>query len=83
MLQANEKVSEVRRYISVVNDDSEIVKLMEKIRKSVETGVENGTKNATDLIHSISKEDVAKKQLILHKIELMKSLYELKNIKNI
>lgn len=81
-LQAEEQAAEVRRFISVLEDDRRIVTLRENIRKSTEAAVENGTKNASDLISQINQETAAKQQLLLHEIELMKSLYELKNIKN-
>ncbi len=81
-LRAEEKTAEVRRYIQVLEDDSKIVSLRENIRKSTEAAVENGTKNASDLVSQINQETAAKQQLLLHEIEMMKSLYELKNIKN-
>ena len=44
--------------------------------------MENGTKNASDLVSEINKENAARKQLIMHQIEMMKAMYELKTIKN-
>ena len=81
-LQVQEQVSEIRRYFKPVDDDEKIVGLRENIRKATEAAVENGTKNASDLISDINKENLAKRQLIMHQIEMMKALYELKTIKN-
>lgn len=81
-LQVQEQVAEIRRYFRTVEDDERIVALRENIRKSTEAGVENGTKNTSDLVSEINKENAARKQLIMHQIEMMKALYELKTIKN-
>lgn len=81
-LQVQEQVAEIRRYFRTVEDDEKIVELREGIRMSTEAGVENGTKNASDLVSEINKENAARKQLIMHQIEMMKAIYELKTIKN-
>ena len=81
-LQVQEQVAEIRRYFRTVEDDEKIVDLREGIRRSTEAGVENGTKNASDLVSEINKENAARKQLIMHQIEMMKAIYELKTIKN-
>ena len=75
-------MAEIRRYFRTVEDDEKIVELREGIRRSTEAGVENGTKNASDLVSEINKENAARKQLIMHQIEMMKAIYELKTIKN-
>ena len=80
-LQVQEQVAEIQRYFKTVEDDERIVELREKIRESTAAGVENGTKNASDLVSEINKENAARKQLIMHQIEMMKALYELKTIK--
>ena len=81
-LQVQEQVAEIRRYFRTVEDDEKIVELREGIRRSTEAGVDNGTKNASDLVSEINKENAARKQLIMHQIEMMKAIYELKTIKN-
>ena len=81
-LQVQEQVAEIRRYFKTVEDDERIVELREKIRESTAAGVENGTKNASDLVSEINKENAARRQLIMHQIEMMKAMYELKTIKN-
>lgn len=81
-IEADGKIAEIRRFMNVLKEDDRIVELRESIRKSVASGVENGTKNASDLIGEMNKETLAKKQRTMHGIELMKSVYELKTIKN-
>lgn len=81
-LQVQEQISEIRRYFKTVEDDERIVALRENIRKSTEAGVENGTRNTSDLISEINKENAARRRLVMHRIEMMKALYELKTTKN-
>lgn len=81
-IEADGKIAEIRRFMSALEDDDRIVELREKLRKSVEAEVENGTKNASDLLDEMNRETLAKKQRTMHEIELMKSVYELKTIKN-
>ena len=81
-LQSEEQISEVRRLIELLKEDEKIYALRTKIRKSAEVEVENGTMNASDLIREINREDISKKQMILHEIELMKAIYQLKHIRN-
>ncbi len=81
-IQAEEQAAQVQRFIRILEDDRKIVTLRENIRHATEVSVENGTKNASDLISQINLETAAKQTLLLHEIELYKSLYELKNIKN-
>lgn len=81
-LQSEEQISQIRRYIKLLEEDEKIYALRIKIRKSAEVEVENGTMNAADLIREINREDLAKKQMILHEIELMKAMYQLKYIRN-
>ena len=72
----------MRRLIELLKEDEKKYALTTKIRKSAEVEVENGTMNASDLIREINREDISKKQMILHEIELMKAIYQLKHIRN-
>lgn len=81
-LQQQQKIMDIERYFRVLEDDARIVALQEKITGAAEKEVENGTMNASDLLREMNKEDMAKKRELLHKIELAKAIYELKNIKN-
>lgn len=79
---SDEKITQIRKYFKIIEDDDRIVKLREQILESTRGEVENGTLSASDLIREINKTELARMEKIMHEIELMKSLYELKTIKN-
>lgn len=81
-LQTRSQMAESEKYIKLMKEDDKIISLRERIRKSVESAMENGAKNASDLIQELTKEQIARQQKVIHEIELIKSIYELKNIKN-
>ncbi len=63
----------------LLNTDGEIIRLRENIKNVAASKVENGTLTVTDLIREINAENQAKQLKSLHEIQLLKSLYELKN----
>ncbi len=81
-LQTEGQLAEIQKYFSIMADDDNVIRLREKIRKAAENEVVNGTMSASDLIMEINKEEIAKQAKIVHEIELIKSIYELKTIKN-
>ena len=81
-LQSQEMIATINRYFRIMEDDDELIRLREKIRKSAEVAVENGAMSASELVRIRNQEELAKQDKILHEIELMKSLYGLKTIKN-
>lgn len=81
-LQSEQQIAEIRKYVRIMEDDESVIRLREKIRQAAEVEVLNGTMSAADLITEINKEEISKQQKIVHEIELIKSIYELKTIKN-
>lgn len=71
-----EKIKETMSY------DDEILKLRSNIRKSSEIKMKQGTLSVNDYLQDVTAENIAKQGKILHEIELLKALYELKNIIN-
>lgn len=70
--------AEIAKYVKIMKDDDNIIALRESIRLSTETAMSQGMKNATDLMLEINREEVAKQEKILHQIQCLKSIYELK-----
>ncbi len=81
-LISQQQGAEIERYLKIMEDDKSVIALREKIRKAAETEFENGTMSASDLITEINKEEIAKQDKIVHEIELIKSIYELRTLKN-
>jgi outer membrane protein TolC len=74
---------------SVINDlkeklqtDDEIINLRTNIRNKAERKVENGTLTVNEMLRQINAESEAKQAKALHQIQLLKEIYQLKNICN-
>jgi len=81
-LQSEQQMAEIQRYMKIMEDDDAVIELREKVRKATEVGVINGAKSTSDLITEVNKEQIARQDKIVHEMELIKAIYELKNIKN-
>ena len=74
--------AEITKYRKIIDDDSRIVELRGNIKRASEAKVENGTMSVTDLVRDISAEQAAFQNKTLHEIEMLKSIYNMKNILN-
>ncbi len=63
-----------------IESDNEIVNLRENIRKATNRKVESGTENVTELVRDINAVNRALCQKAIHEIQLLKAIYELKNL---
>jgi outer membrane protein TolC len=70
---------DIQRIRDLMNDDQEIIALRENIRKAAEAKVNSGTMTVTDLLQEISREDLARQTKIVHEIDLLIAVYQLKN----
>ena len=78
-IQQNNEISKIHELIS---RDTDIISLRQNIRKSSETKVENGTLSVSELIRDIQAEDMARQEKSLHEMQLLISIYNLRNITN-
>lgn len=74
--------AEVQKYRKIMEDDDNIISLRHSIRTATETQMGSGTKNASDLMRDINREQISRQEKILHEIQCLKSIYEIKNTKN-
>lgn len=81
-LKVNQQKSEIDKYQTIISNDDEIIKLRESIKKTATVKVENGTLTITDLVREINAENQARMLKSLHEIQLMMSIYNLKNTTN-
>ena len=65
-----------------MTDDSEIILLRKNIVKASESKVENGKLSVSELLRDINSESQAVQNKILHEIQLLKAIYQLKNTTN-
>ncbi len=74
--------SEISRLESQLKRDNEIIQLRERIKKASEFKLENGTISVSDYIKDVNAEDISKQNQILHRIQLLMSIYKYNNIIN-
>lgn len=79
---SEQQAAEIKKQFSIMKYDEEVIALRRKIREAAEEELKNGTINAADLMQEVNKEQMSKQEKILHEIQLLKSIIELKNIKN-
>lgn len=74
--------NEIERIKKLIVYDNEIIELRRNIRKSSINAVKGGTMSVNDYMEEVSAEHVAVQTKILHEIELINAVYEMKNIIN-
>ena len=79
LTQQNSEVDKLRKLMA---DDEEIIHLRYSIRKTSEIKVANGTLTVTDMLSDLTAEDQARQNKVLHEIQLLMSIYEIKNTTN-
>jgi hypothetical protein len=62
-----------------LEDDDKEIEIQGNIRHSTEIRLENGTASVSDYLDEISAENIARQNQKIHNIELLKTIYQLKN----
>ncbi len=81
-LQATSKQNEIEKYHGLLADDDEIIALRQSVKRATEAKVSNGTATISDLIRETNAEALAKQDKILHELEMLQAIYNLKFITN-
>lgn len=81
-LQTIQQKNEIDKYLELIKTDDEIIALRNNVKKASEARVENGTISVTDLIKDINAVNLAIQKKSLHEIQLLISIYNLKNTIN-
>lgn len=79
MINSNSEIQKIRKLIKA---DEEIISLRSSIRQSAEAKFANGTLSALDLMKEVNAEQVSKESLIMHEIQLIQAIYNLRYITN-
>lgn len=74
--------SKIKQIKDTMAYDEEIVQLRNNIRVSSEIKMKQGTMTVNDYMREVTAENIAKQGKILHEIELLQAVYEMKNIIN-
>lgn len=81
-LEVVKENNEISRLRQLIKSDSNIVELRRDVRQAEESKLRNGVIDIHRLVEKITDEDTAAQTQIIHKIELLKTIYELKNTVN-
>jgi outer membrane protein TolC len=81
-IQAKQQNAIAEQYRKILVSDDEIIQMRETIYRASEAKTENGTMSVTDLMRDLNIEHAAKAQKIVHEIQYLKALYDLKNLYN-
>lgn len=77
-----QKQSEINKYRDQLKYDDHIISLRNSIRQSSETKMADGTISGIDLMRDVNAEELAKQEKILHEIEMLLAIYNLKYVTN-
>ena len=81
-LSKSNKENEAEKYREILKSDEEIITLRNSVKRSLEAKVANGTANVLDLMREVTAEALAKQDKIMHEIEMLQIIYNLKYITN-
>ncbi|MCC8146355.1 MAG: TolC family protein [Bacteroidales bacterium] len=81
-LDITQNENEVKKIRQLLNSDDKIIRLRGSVKRSAEAKVANGTLSVLDLMKEINAEQIAIQDKIVHEIELMQAIYNLKYITN-
>lgn len=81
-LEVTQTNSEIKKLTEVMKNDNEILTLRNNIKKSAQAKVANGTLTVTEMLREVTAENIAKQDKILHEIQLLSTIYELKYTTN-
>lgn len=78
-LEITQNNSEIKKWEELMKKDNEIITLRGNIKRSAQAKVANGTLTVTEMLREVTAEDVALQNKILHEIQLLAAIYELRN----
>jgi outer membrane protein TolC len=81
-LDISRKQSEIDKYRDQLKYDDDIIALRNSIKQSSEAKMANGTLSGIDLMRDINSEQRARQDKILHEIEMLQAIYNLKYVTN-
>lgn len=81
-LEITQNNSEIKKLTELMKNDEEIITLRNNIKKSAQAKVANGTLTVTEMLREVTAENIARQDKILHEIQLLSAIYELKYTTN-
>ena len=81
-LDATQKQTDIDRLREQLGHDDEIIELRGSVRRSSEAKMAGGTLSGSDLARDINAEQAARQDKVLHEMELLLAIYNLKFVTN-
>ncbi len=81
-LQTTQSEADIARFRRLAEADAEIIRLRTAVREAAEAKLRGGVVDANALLQEITRENEARIAASAHEIEMLKSIYELKQIVN-
>lgn len=81
-MQLTQQDETVRTLREQMKKDDEIIRLRTHIRQAAESKVANGTLSVTEMLRELTRENLARQDKALHKIQLLMTGYQLKHLTN-
>lgn len=77
-LEATQQNTEIEKYRDQLHYDDEIIRLRTSVKTSSQNKVANGTLSGIDLMRDVNSEETARQDKILHEIQWLQAIYNLK-----
>jgi len=77
-LKITQQNGEAEKIRELIKSDDEIIRLHTSVKNASAAKVTHGVQTVTDLLREVNAESLAKQQKVLHEIQLMMSIYNLK-----
>lgn len=81
-LDITQNENEVAKIRQLIDSDNDIIRLRGSVKRSAEAKVANGTMSVLDLMKEVNAEQTAIQDKIVHEIQLLQAIYNLKYITN-
>lgn len=78
----SESLGQIAALEEIMRDDEKIVRLRHSVTEAARSQLVNGVIDATALLTKITDEEIAENDLMQHRIEFVKAIYELNHLKN-
>jgi outer membrane protein TolC len=78
-LKTQQQKADVEKLQASIESDTKIIRLKTNIKSTTSSKLDNGTSSVTDLIRDLNSENMAIQLKSLHEVQLLMSIYQLKN----
>ena len=81
-LETTQEMQAINQYRQMMEEDKDIIALRTSVRQAAESKLKHGVIDVNDLLQEITRENQARIDHSTHEVEMLKSIYELKNAIN-